>query len=230
MASKIVSFFPSCGKTYVEPFAGRGNVFWKAASTLQYQSWWLNDIRTAPFFEAILAVGDTVTIPERALTRQELQPYVKAFQRGDLTAIIAEPYLTHSGRGFLYSGKKGKGGGAEQAGYQNTIRQCHNILHRTSPRITAVDWLQTVNGLGADDFVYLDPPYIKANVGCYSPSDLDHEELVRVLENAPFRWILSEYEHELYTSHFGQPFFKKKMKKQATVGQEDEVECLWKNF
>lgn len=228
LASTIVSYFPTCGTTYVEPFAGRGNTFWVAASTLDYSIWWLNDIRTTPFFKAILAAGDTVTIPER--TRAQYDLCKRAAGEGDPTAIIAEPFLTHSGRGYLYSGARGTGGGPGQLGYQSTIRQCHRILHATSPRITALDWSEVVKGMGSEDFAYFDSPYIDANVGCYSATDLNHEEMVRVLEDAPFRWVLSEYEHPLYVSRLGHPFFRTKVRRMATVEQEDAEECLWRNF
>jgi hypothetical protein len=157
MAKTIVSFFPSCGNTYVEPFVGRGNVFWAASSTLDYQAWWLNDIRTAPWFTSVLAVGGTVAIPER--TKEEYDRQKQAMKLGDATAIIAEPYLTHSGGGYATHGPRGVGGGPGQAGYQGTIRRCHEIMHESRPRITSVNWSETVANLTADDFVYFDPPY-----------------------------------------------------------------------
>jgi site-specific DNA-adenine methylase len=228
MASTIVSYFPSCGNTYVEPFAGRGNVFWAAASTLQFNSWWLNDTRTAPFFEAIQAVGNTVEIPER--TRAEYERHKIAVKFGDATAIIAEPYLTHSGGGYSTHGARGFGGGPTQVGYQNTIRRCHRLLLQIRPLITSLDWSETVQDLGEDDFAYFDPPYIGARVGSYEPADLDHEQLVTVLENAPFRWVLSEYAQDLYLSRLGQPFHTAEMRLQGAAGQGRAVECLWKNF
>jgi hypothetical protein len=115
MASTIVSYFPPCGDTYMEPFAGRGNVYWAAASTLQFNSWHLNDIRTAPFFSAVMAVGNTVVIPER--TRAQYVAQKQAIKLGDTTAIIAEPYLTHSGGGYGTHGRRGDGGGPGQSGY-----------------------------------------------------------------------------------------------------------------
>ena len=228
MAKTTVSFLPSCGSTYVEPFAGRGNVYWTAASTLQFDSWWLNDIRTAPFFNAIKEVGNTVVIPER--TRAEYVRQKEAAKQGCATAIISEPYLTHSGGGYSARGARGVGGGPGQAGYQSTIRKCHQLMHQTRPLITALDWKETVKDLKKDDLAYIDPPYQGVDVGTYKASNLNHEELVSALEKATFRWVLSEYAHPLYLYRLGNPFYTKEVKKQSAAGQGSEVECLWKNY
>jgi len=53
----IIQYFPRAVRTYCEPFAGLGNVYWKAAVTIQARSWWLNDIKRAPFFEAFKVVN-----------------------------------------------------------------------------------------------------------------------------------------------------------------------------
>jgi len=45
LARRIISFLPREGRTYLEPFAGRGNLFWAAVELgLRYERWWLNDI------------------------------------------------------------------------------------------------------------------------------------------------------------------------------------------
>ena len=44
MAPYLIDLMPKSGKCYVEPFAGRGNVFFRAAEILDYDSYWLNDI------------------------------------------------------------------------------------------------------------------------------------------------------------------------------------------
>jgi hypothetical protein len=69
--NSIVSFMPKSGSTYAEPFAGRAATFWLAATTLQFSKWWLNDIRTAAFFHAIISHGNTIHVPEH--TREEFE-------------------------------------------------------------------------------------------------------------------------------------------------------------
>src|ERR1035437_7415276 len=98
LAQTIVSFLPKRGRTYCEPFAGRGSVFFAAASRLQFKHWWLNDIATAPFFEAMLRIGDTVEVPPRV--EEEYYRQWELSRRGDERAIILEPYLTFGGGGY----------------------------------------------------------------------------------------------------------------------------------
>jgi len=125
---------------------------------------------------------------------------------------------------------RGVGGGPTQAGYQNTIRRCHRLLLQIRPLITSLDWSETVRDLTGDDFAYFDPPYIDANVGSYEPADINPDQLVAVLERATFRWVLSEYAHDLYLSRLGQPFHTAEMRLQGAAGQGRAVECLWRNF
>ena len=104
MAKLIIGMLPPSGKTYVEPFVGHGNVFWAAASALNYRQWWINDIQTIPLFEAIREIGDTVDIPER--TKEEYYRQWDAYKTGDKRAIILQPQLTFGGGGY---GKAGPG-------------------------------------------------------------------------------------------------------------------------
>jgi site-specific DNA-adenine methylase len=87
--------------------------------------------------------------------------------------------------------------------------------------------------------VFLDPPYINygRKTGAYSET-LNHKEMVGILLGAPFRWVLSEYEHEIYeplTRKFGEPMrieVPKTMSdsKDHAGKRPKAVECIWKNF
>src|SRR6266566_9152004 len=93
LARTIVSFLPKRGRTFVEPFAGKGNIFWTAASQgLKYRDWWLNDIATSRFFHAIKQAGHKLKVPTRSRTEYERQR--EASISGDLTAILLDPYLS----------------------------------------------------------------------------------------------------------------------------------------
>jgi hypothetical protein len=80
-------------------------------------------------------------------------------------------------------------------------------------------------------------PYIYANgnVGTsYRANDIIHEELVEELRKAPYRWLLSEYEHPVY-ARFGRPFCRKEVQLRTTNFRDDggkgrRVECLWRNY
>jgi site-specific DNA-adenine methylase len=228
LAQTIVSFLPKRGRTYCEPFVGRGSVFFAAASRHQFKRWWLNDIATAPFFEAIMRIGDTVEVPPRVV--EEYYRQWELSRRDDERANILEPYLTFGGGGY---GKGGFGNkkGASQSGYASTIRECHRLLHNTSPRITALDWRDMrLERLTGDDVVFLDPPYPNADVRSYRNDKVNHEELVDCLLRAKFRWPLSGYAHPLLC-RLGEPFWAREVKLLSIRGeQEPRTECLWSNF
>ena len=230
----IVGFMPQRGDTYAEPFAGRGNVFWLAASALQYSHWHLNDLRTAPFFEAILTHGNTIQVPEH--TREEFERNKIASMYGDPIAALLEPYLTFSGAGYA-AGYRSAIGSPTQAGYERTLRSAHQILIQTQPQITSLDWKCAASELGQGDFAFYDPPYLGAKVHGYGVGDLDHAELVAELKNAKYRWLLSEYHNPLYVDAFGPPFWTKNVQLCSTNflhnrdhGRARRVECLWRNF
>lgn len=234
LSKTIVAFMPTTGGTYAEPFAGRGNVFFRAASTLQYSQWLLNDIRTAPFFNAIISHGNTIEVPEH--TREQFELQKAAHQNSDPYALLLAPYLTYSGAGYAASYRTAKGSPLRHH-YQNTLRRAHQILISTRALITSVDWTQAIADLGQEDFAYFDPPYLGAKVHGYAQSDMNHVQMIDVLKNATFRWLLSEYEHPLYLEAFGQPFWRKDVQLCATNfrqnndhGHARRVECLWRNY
>ena len=230
--NSIVSYIPKSGNTYAEPFAGRANVFWKAATTLQFSHWHLNDLRTAGFLSAIISHGNTIKVPEH--TRVEFERQKAAREHGDPIAILLEPYLSYSGAGYAASYRPAQGSPLRQH-YQNTLRRANQILMQTQATITSLDWKLVVAELNDDDFAYLDPPYAAAKVHGYGPGDIDHMEMVSILKKARFRWLLSEYYQPFYVEAFGEPIWRKEVQLCSTNfrhdgGKEKRVECLWKNF
>jgi len=147
---------PTVGRLYVEACAGKGNISWAAAKFLNFEEWWINDLQTAPFFEALRDIGCSIIVPE--FTPEEFDRYKAAFAQDSREAILLEPYFTYSGCGFGHSGQKGnRDHPTKPAGYQRTLRSCHGILHRTNPRITGMDFKgMHLEDLGPDDFVYID--------------------------------------------------------------------------
>jgi site-specific DNA-adenine methylase len=237
LAKQIISVLPKEGRTYLEPFAGRGNLFFEAAEQgLKFKRWWLNDIATAPFFEAILSHGQRIKVPPRS--RQEFEKQRDAFKSGDPTAILLAPHLAFSG-GLYESGCKGGAGcgdddgGVSSRGFQQTLRDCRKILMRTRPKITGIDWRQLqLEKLTEDDVVVLDPPYPGAQVKAYSESTVDYEQLVDVLLKARFKWLLCGYPHPLL-NRLGAPIWARDMQLlyvRIERGQEGRTECLWSNF
>jgi hypothetical protein len=231
LSRTIVSFLPKRGHTYVEPFCGRGNLFWSAVSIgLKYRNWWLNDIATISFFDAIQRAGHALRVPRRSKAEYDSQK--EAFRSGDLRAILLEPYLSFSGGGYFGAGRK-LGGGASAHGYQKTIRQCHRIMQHAKPRLTSLDWRDMgLERLTADDVVVLDPPYPDSNARSYTDEGLDYEAIVDLLLRAKFRWILCGYPHPLLC-RLGKPFWARDVRflcVRDTYHREERSECLWSNF
>ncbi len=84
LANDIRPYMPSQGGIYCEPFAGLAALYWKMALTSEYDQWRLNDLRTSPFFRALLTHGHTVEVPARS--HEEFLRQKAAFQLGDPAA------------------------------------------------------------------------------------------------------------------------------------------------
>ena len=236
LARTIVSFLPKRGRTFVEPFVGRGNIFWEAVlQGFKYQDWWLSHIATSRFFHAINKAGHTLKVPTRNRTEYERQR--EASISGDLTAVLLEPYLSFSGGGYFTAGCKGGDGrsknygGVSAAGYENAIHQCHTLIRKVQPRITNLDWRKMgLESLREEDVVFLDPPYPNSNVRSYNEDTVGYDELVETLVRARFRWVLCGYLHPLL-SKLGEPFWAKDVNLLCVRGEEEgRTECLWSNF
>ena len=171
------------GWMYSEPFVGRGNIFFPAASTLDFSRWQLNDVRMAPSLNAIISHGSTIEVPEH--TREQFELQKVANRSSDPTAIILAPYLTYSGAGYAANYRSAQGSPLRHH-YENTLRCAHQILTKTRALITSGDWTQAIVDLGDDDFAYFDPPYLGAKVHRYGQSDMNHPEMIDVLKKPVF--------------------------------------------
>jgi len=230
LAKQIISFLPKQGRCYVEPFVGRGNIFWAAACAgLKYDRWRLNDSATIPFFRAIKQIGHVIEVPHCA--RHEYERQRDAYNSGDSTAILLEPFLTFTGGGYLHSGFRGdKKGGVSSVGYQETLRECHRIMSRTRPRLSNLDWREMrLDELGPNDMVVVDPPYPDTNPLSYTDATVNYHELVDLLLRAKFRWVLCGYLHPAL-QRLGNPCWAKDVRFLYLRGEEARrTECLWTN-
>jgi len=272
LAKRIVRILPPSGKRFVEPFAGRGNVYFHVAQRLDYKEFWLNDTYMYRFFAALQhSMDDEMEWmpPDRSQVDKEFYDFLKRksdkqidreksgggtrygrIYRPTVLAdgskawrveqypplFVIECFLSYSG-GTYESGMKGPSEkNISNKGFMKSVRLAHEIMQRTEPRLTNCDYKDVLVECGPDDVVYLDPPYIKRKVSAYSASTLNHGEMVEILLRARFKWVLSEYEDEVYkplTAEFGEPEkikVPKDMGKVRDGKREDAEECLWKKF
>jgi hypothetical protein len=144
----------------------------------KFSKWVLNDIRMAPFFAAILDIGDTLTVPPRSLAEFERQRALK--EKGDQRAWALKPWLCWNGG--LYGGAEGKHGnnGCRTAGGRRTpeaeeanMRLANEVLRNMKPGITALDWLKCLEKEkpGLRDLIAIDYPL----------HDFNRENILRVV-------------------------------------------------
>jgi site-specific DNA-adenine methylase len=229
LARTLVSMMPQEGTTYVEPFAGRGNVFFAAALNLNFQAWVINDLRTSRFFEALIKRGSAVTVPQR--TQAEFNKQKRCFRKGSYRAELLAPYLTFAGGGYK-RGSFGNLRGANRANYTQTLRDSSRILTKIRPTIQQKDWKELDwSTLDENAFVYFDPPYLGCDVRAYSSACFDYGGLIRLLKSARFKWMLSEYDKPLYLRAFGKPFCTLSVQLICDgKGEKQRNECVWKNY
>ena len=239
LARRIFALLPLDADRYVEPFAGRGNVYFYVAAHDMYPSYWLNDIQTAPFLNT-LRIGHILSVPPNSdlETIRKHRAIVSDKSKSPLQrnrAAMLESYLVFSGGNYVRSAGSRCNKGASQAGYSKSVRLASEILRGTGTRITRLDYKAVLAECGPGDVVYLDPPYMHTDVRAYSGAKFDYGEMVGILKDAKFRWVLSEYEQPIYIAAFDEPTritvqsrMKKGQKPGGSLGRS--VECLWKNF
>lgn len=222
----LIAHFPDSGSIYLEPFAGKGNVFYEARQRLQFEQWILSDLDTR-FFQA-LWWADLSLLPE-AVSKSEFEHWKQ--RKDDYVSILIEPRITYAGKGykFGYSGSSGTHVGYSGPTYRKVCEQARALL--ADAQVVKMNWEDSIRAMNPD-FVYLDPPYY-GTVASYE--NIDHERLVDVLNNAKFLWALSGYRNSLYDAKLD---FKcrfeyernSEIKSSNSGKREAVIETLWTNY
>ncbi len=230
----LVSKMPFGGRWYVEPFAGRANVFWLASHVLGFQSWHLNDPETERWLEAV-QVADLRSVPPR-LTKALVRMYwqrARDHRAVDDVAVLLEP-LTHWAGGAPESNPRAHLKPLSE--FLRRVRQARQIIASMAPRITGWNWRDcNLCSLCNDDFVYLDPPYLNARI-IYYENKVDHEALLKYLADAPHLWMISGYPSDLYSNYLGTPVATKHVPRIACrttsvlTAARVSVDCVWTNY
>lgn len=238
LAPRIVSMLPTSGHRFVDVFAGRGNVTWAAMLALNYDHWWLNEAGDAFQFLVGLKHSDRWAIPDhnRATMERTRDRYFRRLGVIHPAPLLA-PYLTFSGGGYRRrNGFRVPGGGVSRQGFEARVRLAAKLIRDRDVRFTRWDYGKVLAECGPGDVVYLDPPYLGSDVRPYGDATVDNREIVDILLDAEFRWVLSEYEHEIYaplTKKFGKPQrirLQNLASNQHRGNHRHAVECLWTNM
>lgn len=230
----ICRHFPHRCRRYVEPFTGRGNVYWMAREIIQFEEVWLNDLQTIPFFRALQESTEEQLAEAVGTSRPTRERFEQLRDnRADLASIVCEPWVSYCGAGYNVAG-----GSLEVAkiasplGYLMDIIHASRAIKRDRATLTAVDFSAVLDNCEPGDFVYLDPPYRDAKVSGYTGKTVDFSKMIEQLRAAKFRWLLSEYRHADYDSAFGEPISTKniQMSMAADTKSHRRIECLYSNF
>jgi len=169
LAPRIATYFPPQGQRYVEPFAGRANVYFAASQLLDYKHFWLNDLQTHEFLRCLKG-GDFHGITDDPRLYAEMKK-AKADGQKDVELCydpegftgfrstnthLLQPYLCFSGGTYEKSGRRGRNrGGVSVTGFNMACSRAYEILHHTKTRITAWDYRKVLEQCGPSDMVYL---------------------------------------------------------------------------
>lgn len=224
IAEDLIEHFPLEGRNYVEPFCGRGNIFFPFKAQADYDTWTINDINTHKFLAA-LKIIDLDALPKQ-VTKADYEYWKYVDQGGDIVAAVIEPAITFHGKGYRYGFCDDH---YKYTFYRERCRKAQQLLRSGNVQIRRSNYLHLpYNSLNAQDFVYFDPPYYQDNSGT-GYNDIDHVELMVLLDGAKFRWAISGYNSDLYLAWLGEPDFtitrNREMAKSLTA-----VECLWTNY
>lgn len=191
----LVSHFPDKGQFYIEPFAGKGNVFYEAVQRLRFTYWELSDIDSR--FLYCLRTADLDKLPE-TVSKDEFQTWKLRAVEGDPIAQLIEPRITFAGKGYTYgySGHSGTHVGYSGTNYRKVCQEARRLLENVS-YVRQQDWRETLELADGECFVYLDPPYYGTTA---SYRNIDHYALIDVLNAAKYSWAISGYRNALYDS------------------------------
>jgi len=222
--SKLYPYFPEEGRGYLEPFAGRGNVFWEWYPISDYEFYTINDLKVSRFFEALRDVN-LEDLPF-SITEEEFDVWYNRWLRDEPLAFVVEPKITFRGKGYLSGWQKGR---YKRARYKPMCESAQHILRDKRVMIRNRDYVFLPwQDFNEDDFVYMDPPYYET--GGVALGQIDHIQLLQILTDAKFQWAVSGYLSDLYLTWLGEPCLKLERKLEMTDAKgSTSIECLWTN-
>lgn len=222
----IVRWAKLNGITYIEPFAGRGNVFFLMERIARFKRWIINDPTTLDFFNAIMRYDG------RELPYLDKKQGLELMDANPEQFNLMEPVLTRCG-GQARLGDSITGVRGENLGeFRLRLLSAKQSLQRTLVQGSdGVDLLEKWHN-DSTAFIYLDPPYLRSKVGVYSDRSVDWYRMFRLLKSARAKWLFSHYPVPEVVEALGPPIaIIKNVPVTPTPGVLRRVEeGLWANY
>ncbi len=233
LAPKIAEYILKFGRKFIDLFAGRLNITFRAiANGNAFEEWVANDINRAPFFRALRDHGDLFKATPK--TQDEFDRLAALAKQGDPHALLMEPFMCFNGGTFEGGGLSTGGGRTSPESFETSIHLGCQFLRSKKVRITQLDWLDCLEAEqpGEHDFVMVDGPYLDSEVGSYASDSICPTELIDYLQRANFSWVFTEHRQPLYLQAFGEPVYQQKAQRpsQNSIQSADQFECIWTNI
>ena len=235
MAPWIIDHFPHRIGKYVEPFAGRGNVYYRLCmSDRMFEKAYLNDIKTFKWLKALKEYDGNYDFLPESITKDIYDKFRSMKNCPERT--IAEAVLAYNGnfygRGANITYESANGYNAESSSVR--YKNAHRLLQKAI--LWKRDWKECVESLnlGPQDLLYCDPPYYKANYLIYP--QIEHGELLDRLKSMSCKVVLSSYLSTLYKTKLKTWNVDYKIRAATATRQsmkepkERHVEVLYMNF
>lgn len=195
IANWLCNHFPLEGNTYLELFAGRGNVFFTAINKLQYSQWILNDKYEYKFLNALNNINIEL-LPDEM--NDQLASHYKSFPGSNVAKVI-EPLITFGGKGYQHGFKLDNRKRYNKLLLSRKIKLCKVLFEINKVNIWGLNWKCALSKfkqcLNENDFVYCDPPYYETKA---SYPNISHYELICELNELKCKWAISGYDNSLY--------------------------------
>ena len=195
----LVNFFPQKFERWIEPFTGRGNVFFRTATSgLMFESACLNDIGTHHFLMALRDhAGNFDFVDNAPIDKTLWKAWMEAPESPE--KHLAESYVARFGDTF----KMGPNTTCHRNGHsrENTIKRmkaARELLNEKHAMITNRDWEEFLKEIapGINDVVYLDPPYdVKQSVHY---AGINQDRFLSIVSELPSWVFISGYTSERY--------------------------------
>ncbi len=216
----LVAKFPPF-RRLIEPFAGRGNIFYRACGSCSFESALLNDLNSWPFLEALRDYsGDWGFVDDGVIDKQVWQRWKDSPPSQE--RALAESYVARFGSHYDIGPALAGGDSKNGHSRSNTIRrmqEAQRMLRDKQVQITRLDWEEFLEGLvlTPEDLVYLDPPYDVQQSVHYK--NIDQDKFLAKVRELPCSVFVSGYTSPRYERELSGPGWERDTFSRASTGK-----------